>query len=59
METSVQFVDDPAIDTDDPLPPSPPTLDVLELNVKVWFVPGNNPPDDRFHRVQLRTLRTL
>ena len=32
------------------------TCDVLELGVKVWFMPGSTDDDD-FHRVHLRTLR--
>ena len=50
METSVQMLDDPAAGTD--------TLDVLEVSVKVWFMP-NSTDDDNFHRVHVRTLRTL
>lgn len=50
METTIQYIDDPAAGTATP--------DVLELGVKVWFMPGANPPDTNYHRVHVRTLRT-
>lgn len=48
LVSTVQWKDDPAAGT--------PTPDVLELGVKVWFVPGST-DDDNVHRVHLRTLR--
>ena len=50
IETTVQWVDDPAANTGS-------TRDVLELGVKVWFT-SNLGSDDDFNRVHVRTLRT-
>lgn len=49
IESTIQWKDDPSALTSTP--------DVLELVVKVWFVPGPLIEDD-FHRVHIRTLRT-
>jgi hypothetical protein len=51
LEATVQWKDDPAAGTAG-------TPDVLELGVKVWFIPGAGVPDTNFHRVHVRTLRT-
>lgn len=49
METSVQWVDDPAAGT--------VNSDTWELSVKVWFTP-NVTTDNDYNRVYIRTLRT-
>ena len=49
METTVQWKDDLSAGTTTP--------DVLELGVKVWYMPGTPVVDDEFHRVHVRTLR--
>ena len=51
METTVQWQDDPAAQTDES------TRDVLELGVKVWFT-SNVGSDDDFNRVHVRALRS-
>lgn len=50
METTVQWVDDPAAGTD------ASARDALALGVKVWFTPDAT--DDDFNRVYVRTLRS-
>ena len=57
IETTLKWIDDPAINSDDPPAPATPTPDVLELGVKVWFT-ANTSADDNFNRVYLRTLST-
>ena len=51
MVTTVQWVDDPAAQTDET------EKDVLQLGVKVWFT-AEGESDDDFNRVHLRTLRS-
>ena len=51
METTVQWQDDPAAQT------GGSAKDVLELGVKVWFIP-NSGVDDDFNRVHVRALRS-
>ena len=56
IETTVQWQDDPSAGT------SGSTQDVLELGVKVGFIPGWDPSNavtyDDFNRVYVKTLRT-
>ncbi len=47
LETTAQWLDEPDAGT--------AGLDVVDVGVKVWFVPGT--VDDNFHRVYLRSLR--
>ena len=51
METTVQFIDDPAAGT------GTANRDTLALDVKVWFIRGST-IDNEFNRVYVRTLRT-
>ena len=48
IKSTIQWKDDPSAGTSTP--------DVLEVGVKVWFIPGSTADDD-FHRVHVRTLR--
>ena len=56
IATTVRWVDDPGTPDENP---ADPTLDMLEMTVRVWFTPDVAPANaSDFNRVVLKSLRT-